>query len=131
MEKWKLKWIWYPFSDRLVCYRFKTVESVAYGEDCIFKMWRGKPRLAVALDQIKLNVSAVSNVSVSVEKWLLTGYLLKLAAKCAILWNQKLRCGTHSSFLSLAKWTCFDWAFGKSSPISLLAMTCWIFLNFF
>ena len=39
----------------------------------------------MALDQIKLNVSAVSNVSVSVEKWLLTGYLLKLAAKCAIL----------------------------------------------
>ena len=30
----------------------------------------------------------------SVEKWLLTGYLLKVAANCAILGNQKL---THSA----------------------------------
>ena len=30
----------------------------------------------------------------SVEKWLLTGYLLKVATNCVILWNQKLWYGT-------------------------------------
>ena len=35
-----------------------------------------------------LSVSTIFNVSMSVEKWLLTGYLLKVAAKCAILWNE-------------------------------------------
>ena len=38
-----------------------------------------KPRLAVASNQTKLSVSAIVNVSMSVEKWLLTGYLLKVA----------------------------------------------------
>ena len=57
-------------------------------------MWQGKPRLAVASNQTKSSVVAIFNVSMSAEKWLLTGYLLKLAANCAILSNQKLRCGT-------------------------------------
>ena len=48
----------------------------------------------MASNQTKSSVVAIFNVSMSAEKWLLTGYLLKLAANCAILSNQKLRCGT-------------------------------------
>ena len=39
----------------------------------------------MASDQTKLRVSAILNVSILVEKWLLTGYLLKVALNCAIL----------------------------------------------
>ena len=70
------------------------VEGVAYGEDCGLIFCGVKPRLAVASNQTKLSVSAIVNVSMSVEKWILTGYLLKVAANCAILGNQKL---THSA----------------------------------
>ena len=35
--------------------------------------------------EIHKGVSVLSNVSTSVEKWLLKGYLLKVAAKCATL----------------------------------------------
>ena len=35
-------------------------------------MREGKSRLAVASDQTKLSFSTISNVSMSVEKWLLT-----------------------------------------------------------
>ena len=59
-----------------------------------WEVWQGKLRLAVTSNQTKLRVSAIFNVSMSVEKWLLNGYLLKVAANCVILWNQKLRCGT-------------------------------------
>ena len=55
------------------------VEGVAYGEDCGLIFCGEKPRLAVASNQTKLSVSAIVNVSMSVEKWLLTGYLLKVA----------------------------------------------------
>ena len=58
------------------------------------KKWQGKPRLTVASNQAKLRISTIFIVSMSVEKLLLTGYLLKVAAKCAILWNEKLWCGT-------------------------------------
>ena len=34
------------------------------------------------------------NVSMSVEKWPIAGYLLNMATNCAILLNQKLRCDT-------------------------------------
>ena len=68
-----------------------VVERVAYGEDCglgfcggnVLEKLQGKPRLTVASNQTKLSVSTIFNVSMSVEKWLLTGYLLKVAAKCA------------------------------------------------
>ena len=33
----------------------------------------------------KLSVSALSNISMSFEKWLLAGYLLEVATNCAIL----------------------------------------------
>ena len=33
-----------------------------------------KPRLVVASDQTKLSVSPIVNVSMSAERWLLTGY---------------------------------------------------------
>ena len=55
---------------------------------------RGNRDWWFASNQTKLSVSTIFNVSMSVEKWLLTGYLLKVAAKCAILWNEKLWCGT-------------------------------------
>ena len=43
--------------------------------------------------EIKLSVPAILNVSISVEKWVLSGYLLKVAANCVILGNQKLLYG--------------------------------------
>ena len=43
--------------------------------------------------EIKLSVPAILNVSMSVEKWVLSGYLLKVAANCVILGNQKLLYG--------------------------------------
>ena len=44
--------------------------------------------------EIKLSVPAILNVSMSVEKWVLSGYLLKVAANCVILGNQKLLYGS-------------------------------------
>ena len=41
--------------------------------------------MTVASNQTKLSVSTVLNVSMSVEKWLLPGYLLKVATNCVIL----------------------------------------------
>ena len=46
---------------------------------------QGKSRLMKASDQTKLSVSVLSNVSMSVEKWLRNGYLLKVFNKCDIL----------------------------------------------
>ena len=59
-----------------------TVKGVTYGEDyalrfcgrTFLEVRQGKLRLAVASDKTKLSVSAILNVSMSVEKWLLTGY---------------------------------------------------------
>ena len=100
-EKWQLRYILYLFGGRLVCYRF-VAHGFAYGQD--FKIgfcggrcsevWQRKSRMTVASNQTKLSVSTVLNVSMSVEKWLLTGYLLKVATNCVILWNQKLWYGT-------------------------------------
>ena len=84
----------------MTCCKGVIVEGVSYREDyglgfcwgTCSEVWKGKPRLAVASNQTKLIVSAIFSVSMSVGKWLLPGYLLKVAAKCAILWNQKLWC---------------------------------------
>ena len=56
------------------------VERVAYGKDYEIEFCggtcsevpQGKRKLAVASNQTKLSVSAIFNVSRSVEKWLLT-----------------------------------------------------------
>ena len=40
--------------------------------------------------EIKLSDPAIFNVSMSVEKWLLSGYLLKVATNWVTLGNQKL-----------------------------------------
>ena len=84
----------------MVCYRFVTVKKVSYGEnyglgfcgETRSEVWQGKSRLTKASDQTKLSASALSNVSMSVEKWIRNGYLLNVATKCVILWNQKLWC---------------------------------------
>ena len=86
----------------MVCYRFVTVKKVSYGENyglgCCggtrSEVWQGKSRLTKASDPTKLSASALSNVSISVEKCIRNGYLLNVATKCAILWNQKLWCGS-------------------------------------
>ena len=86
----------------MVCYRFVTVKKVSYGEnyglgfcgETRSEVWQGKSRLTKASDQTKLSASALSNVSMSVEKWIRNGYLLNVATKCVILWNQKLWCGS-------------------------------------
>ena len=44
-----------------------------------------KPRLAVASDQTKLSGPTILNVSISIEKYSLTRYLLRVATSCFIL----------------------------------------------
>ena len=48
--------------------------GLGFREETYSEVWQGKPRLVVASDQTKLSVSAIVNVSMSVEKWLLTDY---------------------------------------------------------
>ena len=70
-----------------------TVEGMAHGEDYRFGFCRGtcpevsqrKLKVVVVSDQTKSSVSATLNVSMSVEKWLVTGCLLKIATNCAVL----------------------------------------------
>ena len=71
----------------------RTIGLDSVGRTCL-EPWQGKSRLTVASNETQLSVSTIFNVLMSVEKWLLTGFLLKVAAKCAILWNEKLWCGT-------------------------------------
>ena len=71
----------------------RTIGLDSVGRTCL-EPWQGKSRLTVASNETQLSVSTIFNVLMSVEKWLLTDFLLKVAAKCAILWNEKLWCGT-------------------------------------
>ena len=121
----------------------RTIVLDSVGGTCL-EPWQGKSRLTVASNQIQLSVSTIFNVLMSVEKWLLTGFLLKVAAKCAILWNEKLWCGTlflHKNKMKrrilqarslkhnikrgmcsvLGKWTYLGRADGESSPLPTLS----------
>ena len=62
----------------------------------------------VASDSTKLSVSSLLNISMSVEKWLPTGYLLKVTTNCVVLWNQKSWCSTLSLYKNKIKGRIFQ-----------------------
>ena len=75
----------------------KTMGLGSVGEP-VRKCNFGKSRLTKASDQTKLSVSALSIVSMSVEKWLRNSYLLKVATPLNVPFYEIKSCGVIPSF---------------------------------